>query len=1104
MSHVLPTITVMNAPIPEQAAAPAPRTVELRPDASVLDAVGRGHTLSSALADLIDNSIDAGASRVGIRFVTQHARIRTIRINDDGCGMTAAQLESAFSLGRKREYESSSMGHFGVGLKGASFSQAKVLTVYSSTGFAPAAAMRMVRQQTGAGITAEAFDGETAATLLRRRGFDSESGTLVEWSQLESVSVATSAQERRRWVESMILQVRDELGLTFHRLLADARIRITLDEMDEDTSATGAPRTVKPIDPFGFGRWGAEEYPRKLIGHLPSGAALPARCFLLPPGVDGGPAKPLGRSRREAQGLYVYRNDRLLQAGGGWLGLVADAPADLQLARVTIDLTDEVLDAAAINPEKRGVVLRPAAVQALESAKTEGLTIRSFWAQAREVLASSRRRELKAQPVAAPGKGAPAALRTVVDQTIGVREDGDVDVSFEWEPMPERQLFVFQPTTGVIQLNSRHRERLEKESVQFEVLKTSLFFALEPHAGKERLGSTTVERVNAIQAAFAAALGIQLRPEPPPLAGESDFPISGRVRVDGVPPVETHNAVSSGADPHEPLADPRVAHVRVSPDAFEDYVKVTRRTTLLSAEEETELARAIEVGLLAEERLARGHGSDAAEDHDLEILTRHGERAMKRMIESNLRLVISIAKHYQWNGLDLADLVQEGNAGVIHAIHKFDWAQGTKFSTYATWWIKQAITRAIADQGRLIRFPVHIVEKLPAITAAWERTGGGATTRAEAVAAEIGVTTSLVRGVIDNINPPRALDELVYVQSDSGSWHPVPLETLVVDEHESSPLERVSADLVRADTRSALEILGERDSQIMRLRYGLDDGEQWTLDEIGTVIGVSRERIRQVQNAALKKLRASPYVQELGNHTTTDGGESPGDEEDSRGGTSPRNTQKDSQYRSDSDRKRLTKAAPASIANMTSADRAMGDGNPRLSVPLRSATAPELTPGVTLADTDTDTDTETGTKFDGSVASTDFSWVECTRVVAMYNRNAQVEQIAAALGSDVPTVVRLLVQCVFGLTLDAGDVVNAEPEYSYEDSARVRAFARRGWPLTAIAEAFASTPYGIARHVFADEARPRVTRRALSRLQEALGSVELTDHRRASAATSNA
>lgn len=864
-SSALRTITGMSDSVLDPATVPGARTVELPPDASILDAVGRGHTLASALADLIDNSVDAGASRVSIRFVTKRSTIRSIRISDDGCGMNAQQLERAMALGRQHAYEGDSIGHFGVGLKGASFSQASVLTVYSATGYTPAAAMRLGRGQTGSGITAEVFDSGTAASLLRRRGFEGESGTLVEWTQLEAVSVATSVQERRRWVESMILQVRDELGLTFHRMLADRRLRIELEEIDEETGESGAPRAARPIDPFDFERWGAKDYPREIVGRAASGVELHARCFILPPGVDGGAAQLLGRNRRESQGLYIYRNDRLLQAGG-WLGLRGDAPSELQLARIKLDIDGAALDIVAINPEKRGVVLRPEAVQALGAAVTDGFTLRSFWAESDEVWTGSRRRSSNAQPVAALGEGVPAALRTVLEQTVGVSDDGGVAVSFVWEPMPQGQLFAFEPSTGIVKLNVVHRASLEEDTSRLDLIKTSLFMTLEPHAGKERLGPSTVQRLNAMQAAMAASLGMNQPEAPAPDAAkterddepDSDPPAATKTalieRLDTE--IEVFPAVVSEADPYEPLADPKVAHVHVG-DTLDDYGRLAKRTPLLSAEEEVELAKQIEAGVLAEARMhERPSSIDSREvRRDYAELVARGRRAFDQMVVANLRLVIAIARRHRGNGLELVDLVQEGNGGLIHAVQLFDYAQGTKFSTYATWWIRQAVTRAIADKGRLIRLPVHVVEKLPRIEAAWAESSGPHSARIEQVAESQGEKAAMVRAITAAMHPILSLDAPRAVEMANGTWTHVTLAEELRDEAAVSAEDLVGVTLLHRQLEQLLDSLTEREAGVIRMRFGLGDGAPKTLEEIGRTFGITRERVRQILTETTKKLR---------------------------------------------------------------------------------------------------------------------------------------------------------------------------------------------------------------------------------------------------------
>ncbi|MEJ6555550.1 sigma-70 family RNA polymerase sigma factor [Microbacterium esteraromaticum] len=1015
----------MNDPLVDPAASPHD-TIELRPDASVLNAIGRGHTLASALADLVDNSLDAGANRVGIRFVTRNGEVRSIRVADDGCGMTAQQLENAMSLGRHREYDEGALGHFGVGLKGASFSQAKMLTVYSATGYAPAAAMRLGREQSGTGILAEAFESETASALLRRRGFESESGTLVEWTHLDSVSVATSLSQRRRWIESMILQVRDELGLTFHRILASRRIRISIDEMDEATGDTGAPRSVQPIDPFGFERWGVSGYPRE----LPAGVGLGATCYILPAGVDGLAARVLGRARREAQGLYVYRNDRLLQAGG-WLGLRSDAPADLQLARIVLDVGDAALGSVSINPEKRGVVLRPTALSALEGAVSSGFTLRSFWDDARGAWEASRRREMKAQPVAAPGEGAPAALRAIVEQTVGVKDDGTVGISFDWTEMPEGQLFAFEPALGIVHLNERHRAQMAHE--QLEVMKTGLYFALQAHAGKERLGASTVEGLNAMQAAYAMSMGIGTRAEQQPteLGEVPEDPDPARaLRDEGEPEVEIFDAVMLGAEPDEPLGDPNVAHVHVAPDALDDFMAATRKTVLLTAEEEVEVARTIEVGLFAAERLRTAYQERPFDQDKLDLmwLEREGQSAAARMLRSNLRLVVSIAKRYQWNGLDLADLVQEGNAGLLRAIMKFDYQQGTKFSTYATWWIRQSITRAIADQGRTIRFPVHVVEKLPGIRAAWDAAAGGATDRIISTARSIDESDALVRSVIHNVLPPLSLDAPFPMMLDTGAWMGVPLGEAVVDARLEGPEHCAEVSMRRDQLNDAVESLPKREGAVIRLRYGLDDGVPRTLDQIGDEFRVTRERIRQIEKKALENLRRPSRSNRLRDY--------------------------------------LWDLEPVPVLLETrQAARPDGRAEPAIGPPR--------------ADEDTSLDPEK------PFLTLPEDRVKMTALFGMYSDGWSISDMALALGVAPPEVVQVLSKAVLDVAIDDEELAWRSPHQalSPDEATFVEQMIENGWRIDALLPRLSSSLLTIAWHVLDARSRPPLTRRMLAVLR---------------------
>lgn len=1018
MSFLFSTISGMDD-FTTQAEADPGRVV-LHPDASVLDAVGRGHTLPSALADLIDNSIDAGAASVSIMFVVKDAMIRSIRIADDGCGMTAPQLADAMTIGRRRQYESMSLGRFGVGLKGASLSQARVLSVYSASGFTSPAGMRLAKGQSGNRIVADIIDTDSVAGILRRRGVGG-SGTLVEWTHLESVSVATTVQERRRWIEGTILRVRDELGLTFHRLLADGRVRIELVEMDEDSGETGAPRRVKPLDPFDFDRWGANGYPRRLSVHLQGDVVIHADCFVLAPGVESG---LLGRSRREAQGLYVYRNGRLLQSGG-WVGLRSDLPPDLQLARIAIDLAEDGLDAIVINPEKRGVVLRPSIVQGLERAATDGLTLRGFWDACREAWTQSKRREVKAKPFAQLGEGVPTTLSGIVEQTEGARED-DAAVSFDWKLLDYEQLFAFDPPTGIIWLNEQHRTRLEQDEGNLSLIKTSLFFLLEPHAGKERLAAATAERLDVMQAGMAANV---IPKHEAPEGTRVDLPTIGA--EPGLP-----RAVVERADPDEPLADPRVAHLHVSAEALDDFMRVVRRNALLEAEEEVSLGVAIEAGLFSRERLLQQHGGRVFDQAtlDLAFVEREGKRAQDRMVLSNVRLVISIARKYQYNGLELSDLIQEGILGLLHAVKKFDYTQGTKFSTYGTWWIRQAITRALADRGRMIRFPVHVVEKLPQIARQWDETDGGATQRLHAVAEQRAESVTAIRSIINNLHEPLSLDSTIVVKADSGSWMPVPLVDVLTESDAFGPEEWVERSDMTRRIDDLLGPLNEREEAVMRKRFGVDDGVPQTLDQIGDAFGVTRERIRQIEKKAIESIRRA-----AGRFPPEDGSKS---------------------SRKSRNKSPARKSSTGPGVGDEEPEDAAGGGNAEQRGPVAEARP--------------------------AMERTGIAWPTMVTVFGLYSDGWPIASIADAVNARADDVAAALARCVFELGKDdlrpsvarEAHSVLAEPERD-----RAHQLLAQGLTLVAVSDALELPRLSIAWSILDSDERPRLTRRMLSLLR---------------------
>ncbi|MGY1742667.1 MULTISPECIES: RNA polymerase sigma factor [unclassified Blastococcus] len=297
------------------------------------------------------------------------------------------------------------------------------------------------------------------------------------------------------------------------------------------------------------------------------------------------------------------------------------------------------------------------------------------------------------------------------------------------------------------------------------------------------------------------------------------------------------------------------AEMTASADSVRAYLKQIGKVALLNAEEEVDLAKRIEAGLYAAERLRQveeeGQKLSPQMRRDLNWIVRDGERAKNHLLEANLRLVVSLAKRYTGRGMAFLDLIQEGNLGLIRAVEKFDYTKGYKFSTYATWWIRQAITRAMADQARTIRIPVHMVEvinKLGRIQRELLQDLGREPTPEE-LAKEMDITPDKVLEIQQYAREPISLDQTIGDEGDSQ------LGDFIEDSEAVVAVDAVSFTLMQDQLTSVLQTLSEREAGVVRLRFGLTDGQPRTLDEIGQVYGVTRERIRQIESKTMSKLR---------------------------------------------------------------------------------------------------------------------------------------------------------------------------------------------------------------------------------------------------------
>ena len=410
-----------------------------------------------------------------------------------------------------------------------------------------------------------------------------------------------------------------------------------------------------------------------------------------------------------------------------------------------------------------------------------------------------------------------------------------------------------------------------------------------PEVGAETLTSTQAETPTGTQMPTAAPAEANTPPSAQ-TPTQAAAPAPAKTPPDAQPPAEIVNIAAAPAATDQPAADKleeavidvditdddeiepaeftwdeeesealrqarKDAELTASADSVRAYLKQIGKVALLNAEEEVDLAKRIEAGLYGTERLRQYQESDdklpLQQRRDLNWIIRDGERAKNHLLEANLRLVVSLAKRYTGRGMAFLDLIQEGNLGLIRAVEKFDYTKGYKFSTYATWWIRQAITRAMADQARTIRIPVHMVEvinKLGRIQRELLQDLGREPTPEE-LAKEMDITPDKVLEIQQYAREPISLDQTIGDEGDSQ------LGDFIEDSEAIVAVDAVSFTLLQDQLQSVLHTLSEREAGVVKLRFGLTDGQPRTLDEIGQVYGVTRERIRQIESKTMSKLR---------------------------------------------------------------------------------------------------------------------------------------------------------------------------------------------------------------------------------------------------------
>lgn len=434
-------------------------SVVLTPDPRVLDALGGNHLLETAVADLVDNSIDAGAGNIILRFVSNRGRLESFYVIDDGQGIKG--LDAAMTAGAPREYRPSELGHFGVGLKAASFSQADSLTVVTRTPNGPAAGRRWLadkaRRESECDIVHPSFCRQEMARAAAST--NSAIGTVVRWDEIRAFPTGRNREDVDRYLDDTIGRLRRHLGCVFHRFLEREELTITIEVESAESSSAGPSSTVKPINPFRYLRPGSAGYPVAMSTRI-ADTTLEFTCHVWPPRSSLieytlGEKDVFGH-----QGIYFFRRDRLLQRGG-WNNVEVQAK-DLQLARVSVDLPDDLVhrQLARMNPEKSRVEMTSELASAFHMARSAaGGNFESFLSAARETYKTSNKRQSSRAKVVPVGKGLPPSVRRSFEEETGFLPGYDA-VDIRWRRLDGDTFFEVDRQASVLWINDKYRSAL--------------------------------------------------------------------------------------------------------------------------------------------------------------------------------------------------------------------------------------------------------------------------------------------------------------------------------------------------------------------------------------------------------------------------------------------------------------------------------------------------------------------------------------------------------------------------------------------------------------------------------------------------------------------
>lgn len=481
------------------------------PDPSITSAIGRHHSLSTAVADLVDNSIDARARHVLVRILLTDGHGSGLLVVDDGDGMDSEIVDAAMTYARRRTYTGSDLGHFGIGLKAASLSQADTLLVWSRAYGSPAVGRGLERSTLDTGPMMESFSTDDATARFGAVDvvFPLPTGTVVEWRDIRSFLHSPDPAEQTGWLERTLEDLRTHLGIVFHRILTAGLVAVVIDVLDEQYPEFGSvPRTVEAVDPFGYPVSGVTGYPETL-GVSFDASESSATVHVWPGDARSDPGFSLGRRpAQETQGFYIYRRDRLLQAGG-WNDVVVPT-RDLAFARVAVDVDHALEPHITINPEKTGVVFDAELRQVWHRARlASGHTFADYLDAARAGAHESRRRNPRPVQVVEPGRGwTSAMLDAFEDNTEYVPGEDPVDI--RWRVLYSDEVFRIDRDERTIWLNSRYRAALGGSGLSnddAQVVKALLHMLLGGHITGSFSGPNRRRTVAAWQAILLAAVG---------------------------------------------------------------------------------------------------------------------------------------------------------------------------------------------------------------------------------------------------------------------------------------------------------------------------------------------------------------------------------------------------------------------------------------------------------------------------------------------------------------------------------------------------------------------------------------------------------------------